>query len=80
MKFSEIEENHKVYPGEYILHVPTNQVVLCGAFSREDGKIRVLARGKMFSDKIVNFKKINLSQKERSETKKKRRCGSCKKR
>ena len=80
MRFSEIEDSMKVYPGEYILHVPTNQVVLCGSFSRDTGSIRVLARGKMFSDKIVNFKKINLSQKERKESKKARGCGSCKKR
>ena len=47
MKFIDIEENVKVTPGEYILHSPTNQIVLCGAFNREIDKIRVLAKGKM---------------------------------
>jgi N-acetylneuraminic acid mutarotase len=79
MKFIEITNTAKVFPGEYILHVPSNQVVLCGAFSREANNIRVLARGKMFSDKIDNFKKINMSREERTESKKTRRCSSCKK-
>ena len=74
MKFIEIQEDAKVFPGEYILHVPTNQVVLCGAFNRKDGCIRVLARGKMFSDAIANIKKINMNQKERKESRRKSRC------
>jgi len=79
MKFVEIADTAKVFPGEYILHVPSNQVVLCGAFSRDTNNIRVMAHGKMFSDKIDNFKKINMSRKEKSTSKKTRRCGSCKK-
>mgnify|MGYP003118519323 CR=1 FL=1 len=79
MNFIEIADTAKVYPGEYILHVPTNQVVLCGAFSRDSNNIRVLARGKMFTDKIDNFKKINMSREERAESKKTRRCSKCKK-
>ena len=35
MNFVDILEDTKVTPGEYILHTPTNQVVLCGAFSRD---------------------------------------------
>jgi len=76
MNFIEIPEDDKVTPGEYILHTPTNQVVLCGAFSRERGDIRVLARGKMFTDKIANFKKIYMT---REEKRKQPRCRSCKK-
>tara|TARA_R110000782_G_scaffold167679_1_gene259876 strand:+ start:127 stop:369 length:243 start_codon:yes stop_codon:yes gene_type:complete len=79
MKFVEILEGAKVFPGEYILHVPTNQVVLCGAFSPDSGDIRAMARGKMFSDKIVNFKKISMSKEERTKSRKSQRCGSCKK-
>jgi hypothetical protein len=42
VKFKEITEEVKVLPGEYILHTPTNQVVLCGAFDRKNNKIRAL--------------------------------------
>ena len=76
MNFVEILEDAKVNPGEYILHTPSNQVVLCGSFSRDRGDIRVLARGKMFTDKIQNFKKINMSKEDR---RKQPRCKSCKK-
>jgi len=76
VNFTEISENTKVHPGEYILHVPSNQIVLCGAFNKKLNEIRVLANGKMFSDKVANFKKINLSTKERKEIKKKR-CKGC---
>ena len=79
MNFIEIENDAKVFTGEYILHIPTNQVVLCGAFNRAEGAIRVLARGKMFTDSISNFKKINMSNKERKESARSGRCGSCKK-
>ena len=76
MKFVEIREGVKVNPGEYILHTPTNEVVLCGSFSRDRGDTRAMARGKMFTDKIHNFKKISLSKEEK---RKKPRCSSCKK-
>ena len=36
MNFAEISEEAKVFPGEYLLHSPTNQVVLCGAFNRKE--------------------------------------------
>ena len=65
MNFTEILDEHVVSPGEYILHTPSNQVVLCGAFNKKLNEIRVLANGKMFTDKITNFKKISMSNKER---------------
>ena len=55
MKFYEITESEKVLPGEYVLHVPPNQVVLCGSFDRMNNKMRVLANGKMMIDTIANF-------------------------
>ena len=61
MEFCEITENDKASPGEYIFHEPTHQIVLCGSFSRTTGKIRVLARGKLFADDIENFKKIKIT-------------------
>jgi hypothetical protein len=78
MKFVEIKEGVKVTPGEYIFHAPSNQIVLCGAFNRQDNKIRVLAKGKMFTDTISNFKKISMTSKERRESKKSSSCGGCK--
>ena len=76
MKFIEITENLKATPGEYIFHSPSNQIVLCGAFNRNTDTIRALGRGRMFTDKIQNFKKIQFSsaeQKERSAS----RCKGC---
>ena len=79
MKFAEITERVKVFPGEYIFHKPTNQVVLCGSFNRAENWVRVLAAGKMFTDKIDNFRKIVLKNKERKELKKSTGCSRCKK-
>ena len=79
MKFIDIVESVKVTPGEYILHSPTNQIVLCGSFNRESDKIRVLAKGKMFTDSIKIFKKISMTSKENQQSKKSRSCGGCKK-
>ena len=76
MNFTEILDEHIVSPGEYILHTPSNQVVLCGAFNKKLNEIRVLANGKMFTDKIANFKKITMSNKERKEARKSR-CKGC---
>lgn len=77
MKFKEITEEVKVLPGEYILHTPTNQVVLCGAFDRKNNKIRALGGGKMITDAISNFKKIQMDKKERKERRGRKRCGGC---
>lgn len=79
MKFIEISEDIKVHPGEYILHVPTKQVVLCGSFNRQNDCIRVLGSGRMFTDKIENFQKIKLARSERKEINKAKGCGGCKK-
>jgi hypothetical protein len=73
MEFYEFTEEIKAFPGEYIFHAPTHQIVLCGAFSRENNTIRVLARGKMFTDNIHNFKKIKIEKGEKT----KRRISTC---
>jgi hypothetical protein len=78
MDFFEITEDLKATPGEYIYHKPTNQIVLCGSFNRQNDQIRVLATGTIFADKIKNFKKIKLTKEERS-TRKVSRCKGCKK-
>ena len=79
MKFYEITEALEVSPGEYILHEPTQQVVLCGSFNRNADSIRVMAQGKMFTDQIKNFKKIRIGQKERKEIRNQSRCKGCRK-
>ena len=35
MKFDDINNDSKVHPGEYLLHEPTMEIVLCGAFNWE---------------------------------------------
>tara|TARA_B100000214_G_scaffold317245_1_gene251059 strand:- start:622 stop:864 length:243 start_codon:yes stop_codon:yes gene_type:complete len=69
MKFDEITEQSKVYPGEYLLHEPSQQIVLCGAFNRKNNLIRCLVRGNLMEDVIDNFKKIRLTKRENSERK-----------
>ena len=78
MEFYEIDKKEKVLPGEYILHVPTETIVMCGAFSRDRNKIKALKTGKLLEDSIQNFKKIKLTGKEWKE-RQVRTCGSCKK-
>jgi len=64
MKFVDIKEEDKVHPGEYVLHVPTNQIGLCGAFNRENDTMKVMVMGKIHEDKIKNFQKIQLTRRE----------------
>lgn len=76
MKFTEITEADKVYPGEYLLYTPSQQIVLCGAYNRKENFIRALRDGRFMEDKIENFKKITMSRKDRKE-RKSRRCKKC---
>ena len=76
MKFDEINENSKVHPGEYLLHEPTMEIVLCGAFNWEQDMIRCLSRGKLMEDKVSHFKKIRLTAKEH-EARKHTKCKGC---
>jgi tRNA(Ile2) C34 agmatinyltransferase TiaS len=80
MKFTEITESVKVTPGEYILHIPTNQVVLCGSFNRSNNTIKAMGSGRMITDVVSNFRKIQVGKKERKESRKKSRCNRCSKR
>ena len=75
MNFVEIVEESKVYPGEYLLHSPTNQIVLCGAFNYEQNFIRCLNNGKLMTDKVENFKKILATNREQRRAKTK--CKGC---
>ena len=78
MNFTEIDDSSKVFPGEYLLYSPTQSVVLCGAFNREQDFIRAYGNGKYIEDKIVNFKKIELERKEQKQLSKNKRWGGCK--
>tara|TARA_B100000085_G_scaffold213927_1_gene198090 strand:+ start:7843 stop:8079 length:237 start_codon:yes stop_codon:yes gene_type:complete len=64
MKFIDIVDDSKVFPGEYVLYEPTNTIVLCGAFIREENTIKALGNGRYFSDSIDKFKKIEMNKKE----------------
>lgn len=78
MEFYPISDKDKAAPGEYLLHTPSNKIVLCGAFKRSEGKIKALSHGTLMEDKIENFHKIKVPHKERHEHKT-RGCGGCKK-
>jgi hypothetical protein len=67
VKFEEIAETQKVIPGEYILHEPTQQIVMCGAFNRENNFIRAIGMGRSLKDEISNFKKISLTEEEKKD-------------
>ncbi len=75
MRFEEINEESKVYPGEYLLHSPTNQIVLVGAFNFRDNFVRCLNNGKLMTDSVKNFKKIYMSSKEHQKYRTK--CKGC---
>ena len=74
MQFHAITEKDKVHPGEYVLHLPTHEIVLCGSFNRAEDKIRGMRRGRLFEDKISNFQKIVTTGSERRDM----RASSCK--
>ena len=66
MEFYKIEEEAKVFPGEYLLHVPSNKIVLCGAFKPTQGLIKYMAQGRVAEDKIENFNKIKNATRRKS--------------
>jgi len=74
MKVREIKEDDKVTPGEYLLHIPTQQIVVCGAYLKQENKIKVLANGRLMTDIASNFNKIVLN----SQQKRQRRASKCK--
>tara|TARA_Y100000296_G_C5107110_1_gene223143 strand:- start:187 stop:423 length:237 start_codon:yes stop_codon:yes gene_type:complete len=78
MEFENIKEESKVSPGEYLLYMPTQEIVMCGAYRPAIGKIKAFSNGRLMEDKIENFQKIKLDKKER-KIRRRKRCGSCKK-
>jgi hypothetical protein len=78
MTFDEIDEGATVNPGEYILYIPHDRIVMCGDFNRECNYIRAWGAGKYIEDKIETFRKITMSGEETSGLRKKRsRCKAC---
>lgn len=76
MKFEQISEKSKIYPGEYLLHAPTSQIVLVGAYNKKENYIRCLVHGNLLVDEIKHFKKIIISKKEYKENHR-TRCKGC---
>jgi len=58
MDFEEITEDIYPHPGEWILYVPDNAFVLCGAYMGD--KIKVLHKGRVIEDKVENFNGMQL--------------------
>ena len=48
MEFTPINKESKIYPGEYLLHSPSRQIVICGAFKKNENLIKVLGNGRVF--------------------------------
>ncbi len=79
MEFQKIEKDTKIFPGEYLLYIPTNKIVVCGAYKQREGKIRALVEGRLIEDKVTNFQKLKLSKEESTTRRVTRRgCGGCK--
>ena len=77
MEFREIGASEKVSPGEYLLHTPTNQIVMCGAFMRGVNKIKVISNGQVLVGAVEDFKKIYIERSEKTN-RPVRTCGGCK--
>ena len=79
MRFDDIKTNAKIFPGEYLLHHPSQEIVVCGAFKPSAGTIKALVNGRLLEDKIENFRQIYLTSEEKSRRRQHRRgCGGCK--
>ena len=64
MKFTDIDENSRIFPGEYLLHKPSSAIVMVGAYNWDNDSVRAFRDGKLFEDKISNFNKIALNREE----------------
>ena len=74
MEFYDITEDDIPHPGEYILYVPSQSIVLCGAYM--GSHIKALLNGKVIKDRAENFKKIKNGMKEKKQ-KFVSRCKAC---
>ena len=74
MEFYDITEDDIPHPGAYILYVPSQSIVLCGAYT--GSHIKALLNGKVIKDRAENFKKIKIGMKEKKQ-KFVSRCKAC---
>ena len=80
MEYIDIKEGSKVFPGEYLYHKPSKDIVVCGSYDSKNDILKALYRGKLIKDEIKNFQKIKLSREEQRAKRSQRSCGGCKKR
>jgi hypothetical protein len=80
VEYTDIKEGSKVFPGEYLYHKPSKDIVVCGSYDSKNDVLKALYRGKLIKDTINNFQKIKLSKEEQRVKRTKRTCGSCKRR
>jgi hypothetical protein len=76
MKFYDITDEDYPHPGEYLLYIPSQTIVMCGAFTGT--RVKVMHNGRVLEDKVENFKKIKIGTKERKD-KFISRCKACSK-
>ena len=82
--YTTIDDKTEIHPGEFLFHVPTNQVVICRRYDKEQEKINSVAGGSFLEDITSNYRKIshkavamdNPSQRSGFR----RNCGGCKSR
>jgi len=65
MEFCEITEDSYPHPGEYILYIPAQSIVICGAFMGD--RIKAIHNGRVVEDHVENFKKIKITKREKRQ-------------
>ena len=80
MEYIDIKEGSKVFPGEYLYHKPSKDIVICGSYDSKNDVLKALYRGRLIRDEIKNFQKIKLSKEEKKAKRSRKACGGCKKR
>ena len=80
MEYIDIKEGSNVFPGEYLFHKPSKDVVICGSYDPKKDVLKALYRGRLIKDSIENFQKIKLSQEEKKQKRTRKSCGGCKRR
>lgn len=79
MQLYSISNKDIINRGEYLMHVPTNQMVICSRILEENKMtvLEVFGGGARFRDEVGNFRKVKLNETERREGKAQTR-GGCK--
>ncbi len=80
MEYIDIKEGAKIFPGEYLYHKPSKDVVICGSYDPKKDVLKALYRGRLIKDSIDNFQKIKLSKEETKAKRTRKPCGGCRKR